>query len=61
MRKLQLGMLMILFTAGLLLTGCSALQEETGPAPDGGEKVRVVTTIFRPVISRGRSAGNMWR
>lgn len=48
MRKLLQGMLMIVFTAGLLLTGCSALQEETGPAPDGGEKVRVVTTIFPP-------------
>ena len=48
MRKLLQGMLMIVFTAGLLLTGCSAVPKEAEPAPDGKEKVQVVTTIFPP-------------
>ena len=61
MRKLLQGMLMIVFTAGLFLTGCTAVPKEAEPAPDGKEKVQVVTTIFRPVISCGRSAENTWR
>ena len=48
MRKLLQGMLMIVFTAGLFLTGCTAVPKEAEPAPDGKEKVQVVTTIFPP-------------
>ena len=48
MRKLLQGMLMIVFTAGLFLTGCSAVRKEAEPAPDGREKIQVVTTIFPP-------------
>lgn len=48
MRKLLQRMLLITLTAGLFLTGCSAVPKEAEPAPDGKEKVQVVTTIFPP-------------
>ncbi|HIY61677.1 MAG TPA: metal ABC transporter substrate-binding protein [Candidatus Eisenbergiella pullistercoris] len=41
-------LLFFIMTAGLLLTGCSAVRQEAGPAPDGGERVRVAATIFPP-------------
>lgn len=44
----QRMLLFFIMTAGLLLTGCSAVRPEAGPAPDGGERVRVAATIFPP-------------
>ena len=44
----QRMLLFFIMTAGLLLTGCSAVRQEAGPAPDGGERVRVAATIFPP-------------
>ena len=44
----QRMLLFFTMTAGLLLTGCSAVRPEAGPAPDGGETVRVAATIFPP-------------
>ena len=44
----QRMLLFFIMTAGLLLTGCSAVRPEAGPAPDGGERVRVAGTIFPP-------------
>ena len=49
MKRFQRRMLLFfIMTAGLLLTGCSAVRPEAGPAPDGGERVRVAATIFPP-------------
>ena len=49
MKRFQRRMLLFfIVTAGLLLAGCSALRREPRPAPDGGERIRVVTTIFPP-------------
>ena len=44
----QRMLLFFIMTAGLLLTGCSAVRPEAGPAPDGGERGRVAATIFPP-------------
>ena len=44
----QRMLLFFIMTAGLLLTGCSAVRPEAGPAPDGGERDRVAATIFPP-------------
>ncbi|HJA92797.1 MAG TPA: metal ABC transporter substrate-binding protein [Candidatus Eisenbergiella merdipullorum] len=41
-------LLLLSLTAGLILTGCSAIRQDVQPAPDGKEKVEVVTTIFPP-------------
>ncbi len=38
----------ILLAAGLFLAGCMDVRREDVPAPDGGEKVKVVSTIFPP-------------
>ena len=49
MKRFQRRMLLFfIVTAGLLLAGCSALRREPRPAPDGGERIRGVTTIFPP-------------
>ncbi len=49
MKKIRVWLICVsLFAAGLLLTGCLAKREENSAAPDGGEKIRVVCTIFPP-------------
>lgn len=50
MKRLRQWMLLcFILTAGLFLTGCSAFRQDgEQPAPDGREKIRVVTTIFPP-------------